>query len=303
VPGRHIALAFTVAALWGVNFVAIDVGLRDFPPLLFVALRYAFVAFPAILFVPRPGVSWRYVMAIGLALSAATQGLLFVSIHAGMPAGLASLVVQVQVVFTVALAVVALGERPGARQLVGAAIAFGGIALIAAARGGQHIPAGALALCVGAAGAWGVGNVLTRKAKAPNAFALLVWSSLVPPLPLVALSLAGEGPRRVGHALASAGAGQIAALAYVVVAATAFGFGSWAWLLRRHPASKVAPFALLVPPFGVGSAWIALGERPGLLEAAGGVVVMAGLGLVTLALRLPARRAVPVPAATDACTR
>src|SRR4051812_2074350 len=284
-PRRHIVLVLAVAVIWGVNFVAIDYALESFPPLLLGALRFTLVAFPAVFFLPRPPIAWRYVVAVGVFLSALQFGLLFVSIHAGMPPGLASLVVQLNAAFTVALAVGFLGERLSRRQLVGALIAFAGIGLIAADRSGSHVPIGALLLCVGAAASWGVGNVVVRVAQAPNALALMVWSALVAPLPLLALSFAFEGSSEIGHALTHASAKSIGALLFVVVVASHFGYGSWAWLIKRHAASKVAPFSLLVPIFGIGSAWLALGETPGPLEVAGAAVVMCGLGLVSVALR------------------
>jgi O-acetylserine/cysteine efflux transporter len=287
-PRRHIVLALSVAALWGVNFVAIDYALESFPPLLLAALRFTFVAFPAVFILPRPPIPWRYVAGVGLSLSACQFGLLFVGIHVGMPAGLASLVLQLNAVFTVALAVTFLGERPGRGQLFGAAIALGGIALIAADRSGSHVPIGAFLLCVAAAGSWGVGNVIVRVAQAPSGVALMVWSALVAPLPLLALSLAFEGGSSIRDALAHASAKSIGGLLFVVVVASLFGFGSWAWLMRHHAASKVAPFSLLVPVFGIGSAWLLLDERPSALELAGALVVICGLGLVSAALR-PAR--------------
>jgi O-acetylserine/cysteine efflux transporter len=290
-PRRHILLGLTVAALWGVNFVAIDYALDSFPPLLLAALRFTLVAFPAVFFLPRPPIPWRYVVGVGLCLSVLQFGLLFLSIHLGMPAGLSSLVMQLNAVFTVALAVAVLGERPGRRQLAGALLAFGGIALIAGDSSGAHVPIGALLLCIVAAAAWGVGNVIVRVVQAPNALALMVWSALVAPLPLLALSFALEGAHRIGRGLAHASLRSIGGLLFVVVVASLFGFVSWAWLLRRHAASKVAPFSLLVPVFGIGSAWLALGETPGALELTGAVVVIAGLGLVTAALRLPRARA------------
>jgi O-acetylserine/cysteine efflux transporter len=289
-PRRHIILALSVAALWGVNFVAIDYALESFPPLLLAALRFTLVAFPAVFLLPRPPIPWRYVVAVGVTLSACQFGLLFVSIHVGMPAGLSSLVMQLNAVFTVILAVALLGERPGRRQLAGALLAFGGIALIAADRSGSHVPLGALLLCVAASASWGVGNVVVRVAQAPNGVALMVWSALVAPPPLLGLSLAFEGSGEIGHSLAHASARSIGGLIFVVVVASLFGFGSWAWLMKRHPASKVAPFSLLVPVFGIAAAWLALGEKPGALEIAGGVVVVCGLGLVSAALSLPRRR-------------
>src|SRR5881227_3144431 len=148
-PTRHVLLAVAIMIVWGVNFVVIHVGLADFPPLLFVALRFALVAFPAVLFVPRPDVPLRFVVGVGLFLSAGQFGLLFVAMDQGLPAGLASLVLQVQVLFTIALAVALLGERPRRMQVAGALVALAGIAVIALGRGG-NVPLGALVLSIGA---------------------------------------------------------------------------------------------------------------------------------------------------------
>jgi O-acetylserine/cysteine efflux transporter len=285
-PIRHLLLAVAVAIVWGINFVIIDVGLESFPPLLFAGLRFTLVAFPAVFLVRRPPVPVRWVIGVGTFMSAGQFGLLFVAIHEGMPAGLASVVLPTQAIFTIALAVAFLGERPRGAQVLGAAVALAGVLVIAAGRA-RGVALGPLLLCVGAAASWGVGNIFNRRAQAPDALALLLWSSLVPPLPLFALSFLLEGPHRIGHALAGVSAGAVLALLYVVVASTAFGFGSWTWLLRRHPASRVAPFTLLVPPVGIATAWIALGERPSASELVGAGVILAGLALANSTLRLP----------------
>jgi O-acetylserine/cysteine efflux transporter len=298
-PARHVALAAAVAVLWGVNFVVIHVGLDAFPPLLFACLRFTLVAFPAVLFLPRPGVPVRYVLGVGTFLSALQFGLLFVGMHEGMPAGLASLVLQLQVLFTIGLAIVLLGERPSARQNAGALVALVGIAVIAMSRTQDGVPLGAFMLAVGAAASWGIGNVIARQAQAPSPIGLLVWSSLVPPIPLGLLSLWLEGPERIGGALGSVDISGALALLYVIVVATGFGFGSWTWLMRQHPASRVAPFSLIVPVAGIASAWIALGERPGAIELAGSAVVLAGLALVMQALRPPRSRVATPVAATE----
>jgi O-acetylserine/cysteine efflux transporter len=286
-PARHIALAVAVAVVWGVNFVVVHVGLESFPPLLFAALRFTLVALPAVFFVARPPIPIRYIVGVGLFLSGGQFALLFISMDRGMPAGLASLVLQLQALFTIGLAVGLLGERLNRGQAAGAALALGGMAVIAAGRA-EEVPLGALALCVGAALSWGAGNVIVRRAQAPGAMSLLVWSSLVPPVVLAALSLWLEGPERIGDALTSASTGGILALLYIVVLATVFGFGSWTWLIRRHPASRVAPFTLLVPPVGIVTAWIALGERPNGAELIGAVVVLAGLYVTTRSISRPA---------------
>jgi O-acetylserine/cysteine efflux transporter len=274
-PARHSLLAVAVAVVWGVNFVVIHEGLADFPPLLFVALRFALVAFPAVFFLSRPRVPLRLVLGVGVFMCTGQFALLFVAMDRGLPAGLASLVLQMQVLFTMAFAVVMLAERPSARQIGGALLALAGMALIAAGRGG-NVPLGALALSVGAAASWGVGNICARRAQADDPLALLVWASLVPPLPLMALSLA------LGEGAPSIGLGGVLSVLYVVVGATFFGFGSWVWLMRRHPASRVAPFTLLVPPVGIAAAWALLGERPSGAELAGAGVVLAGLAIATV---------------------
>ena len=283
-PRRHVLLALAVAVVWGVNFVVIHVGLDHFPPLLFAALRFCLVAL-ALPFVPRPGVPAKYVVAVGVFLSAGQFGLLFLGIDKGMPAGLASLVLQLQAAFTVGLAVLLLKERPQRAQLAGGALALAGIGIIAAGRA-SAVPIGALALTVGAAASWGFGNVATRKARSPNPLGLLVWSSLVPPLPLLTLSFLTERGDPVDFTASS-----ILALLYVVVLSTLLGFGAWARLLGRHPASTVAPFTLLVPVFGIASAWAFLGEVPTATELAGGLVVLAGIAL-TVGLITPRRRRV-----------
>lgn len=289
-PIRESVLAASVALLWGLNFVAIDVGLETFPPLLFVALRFALSAFPAVLVTRTPGVAKRWVIAVGLFLSVGQFGLLFVGIHAGMPAGLSSLVLQLQVVFTIVLAAAILGERPTRAQLLGATVALGGLALIAAGRA-ERVPLIAVLLVVGAAASWGAGNICTRLASPPDAFALLVWASLVGSAPLAALSLAVEGPDAMTKALASIGWPGLLSLLYIVVVATLFGWGAWTWLLARHPASSVAPFALLAPVAALISTWLVRGEQPSAAELAGGVVILAGLALATAPL--PIGRWVP----------
>ncbi|HZD71798.1 MAG TPA: EamA family transporter [Actinomycetes bacterium] len=280
-PVRDSLLAASVALLWGLNFVAIDIGLETFPPLLFVALRFALTAFPAVLLTRKPGVDKRWVLAVGFFLSVGQFGLLFVGIHAGMPAGLSSLVLQLQAVFTIVLAVVVLGERPARAQLLGATVALGGLALIAAERA-EGVPLIAVLLVVGAAASWGASNICTRLASPPDAFALLVWASLVGPAPLAGLSLAVEGPGAIAKALSAVGWPGLLSLLYIVVVATLFGWGAWTWLLARHPASSVAPFALLAPVAALVSTWLVRGEQPGAAELAGGAVILVGLALASV---------------------
>jgi O-acetylserine/cysteine efflux transporter len=277
-PRRHVAAALVVAVCWAVNFVVIDIGLESFPPLLFAALRFGLTAFPAIFFVPRPDVRWRAVVAVGLFIGVGQFGVLFVAMNTGLPAGLASVIAPLQPVFTIPFAVIALGERPSLRQLVGVSLAVFGLATIAAGRA-RGVPLQAVALGVASTAAWGCGNVVTRAAKPGRPFSLLVWSSAVAPIPLLGLSLIFEGTARWQGAASSVGASGIAALAYVVVVSTFFGYGTWYWLMSQYPASTVSPFTLLVPVVGILTAWLVRGEHPTGGELLGSLVAVVGLGL------------------------
>jgi O-acetylserine/cysteine efflux transporter len=286
-PARSIALVVLVTAVWGVNFVVIHVGLDHFPPLLFNAMRFTLMALPAIFFVGMPRVPWKVVLGFGFLLGVVKFGLLFVSLDLGMPAGLSSLLLQLQVIFTIVFAGFVLRERPRREQIAGAAVAFAGLAVIGIDRAASA-PLLPFLLIVAAAAAWGVTNVMTRMAQPPDPLAMLVWASLVPPLPLLGMSLLFEGPTEIGVALAGIDAAGLAALAFVALVSGLFGFAAWTTLLKRHTAASVTPFALLVPVFGIASAALLLGERPSLLELGGAVLICAGLATTLLPSRAPA---------------
>ncbi|WP_079404978.1 EamA family transporter [Streptomyces sp. 3211] len=281
----HTALAVLVAAVWGFNFVVIEIGLDHFPPLLLSALRFLVAALPAVFFVGRPKAAWKWIVGVGIALGIAKFGLLFTGMAAGMPAGLSSLVLQVQSVFTAVLAAVVLRERPGRVRVLGMGVALAGIA-VAAVDGGTSGPVLGFTLVVAAAACWGVSNVLTRKASPPDALNFMVWVCTVPVLPLLALSLLLEGPERDLAALRSLDWSGVAVIGYVAWVSTVFGFVAWSYLLRRYPASAVAPFSLLVPVFGMSSAALVLGESVSGLRWLAAVLLVGGVALTSLA---PAR--------------
>ncbi|MFF7328664.1 EamA family transporter [Streptomyces sp. NPDC008150] len=277
----HLALAVLVAAVWGVNFTVIDIGLAHFPPLLFSALRFLVAAVPAVFFVGRPKVAWKWIVAVGLVLGVAKFGLLFIGMDTGMPAGLSSLVLQVQAVFTALFAFLFLGERPTRVRVSGMAVALAGIG-VAAVDEGTSGPMTAFVLVVLAAVCWGASNVLTRRAAPPDSLNFMVWVSTVPVLPLLGLSLLREGASTDLDALRGLdwqGAGTVAYVAWVT---TVFGFGAWGWLLRRHPASSVAPFSLLVPVFGMTSAAVVLGEGVSPAQWCAAALLVGGVALTSL---------------------
>lgn len=277
-PLRHALLALAVVAVWGTNFVVIKSALGTLPPLLLAVLRFALALLPALWWVPRPRVGWRPLAAYGVLIGAGQFGLLYMAINGRISPGLASLVVQTQVFFTIGMAMLADGERVRPYQWLALLLATAGIAVIASHTGGDITLAGLL-MVLGAALAWAGGNQVARRMGRVDMLGVVVWSSAFALPPLLALSLLAEGPARIAQALAAAGPADWTAVAWQTVGNTLFGYSAWGWLLARHPAVTVAPMALLVPVFGMGASAVLLGEPlPGwkLLAAA---LVMAGLAL------------------------
>jgi O-acetylserine/cysteine efflux transporter len=272
----HIALALLVAALWGINFVAIKIGLKDFPPFLLSALRFVAVAIPMLFFVGKPCVSWRWILSIGFVLGVVKFGLLFLGMDLGMPAGLSSLVLQAQALFTVIFAMLLLGERLRAVQAIGIALAAGGLILIGFERAQETSLIG-LVLVVAAACAWGYANILMKQAKAPNMLNLIIWVAVIPPLPMALLSWTFEGTDRIAASLAVLSWSGVLSVLYIAWASTIVAFSLWVYLLRLYSASVVAPFSLMVPIFGIAASALVLGEKLSLLEIAAGVLTLIGL--------------------------
>jgi len=273
---KDILLAVVVIIAWGVNFVIIKVGLDGVPPMLLGALRFMLAAFPAILFIRRPDMPLRWLLAYGLTISLGQFAFLFSAMYVGMPAGLASLVLQAQAFFTLGFAALFIGETVRRSSLIGLVIAAAGLLLIGSESGRAFTLAGfVLTLC--AAAMWGLGNVVTKRIGKVNLVSLVVWGSLIPPLPFLALSLMLEGPAQIETALRSISLSSVLAIAYLAFVATLLGYGLWSRLLSRYPASQVAPFSLLVPVVGLSSAWLFLGEALSSVQWVGAAIVMLGL--------------------------
>ena len=274
----HIAAALLMVAIWGFNFVVIRWGLENAPPLLLTFLRFLLASVPAVFVIKPPRAPWRLVFAYGAFAFCGQFSLLFVGMKVGFTAGLSSLVIQIQVFITIGLVTLTLHERPRPHQLAGACVAAAGLALVAI-----NLPGGGsllgLLLVLLAAGSWSVANLLIKRIGPVDPLALVVWGSLAScPLLLVA-SLVLEGPRRMAQALTGMGPLDWLGVAFQAGPTTLLAFGIWAWLLRKHPAAAVTPFALLVPVAGMASAALFLGEPLQWWKLAGGALVLAGLAL------------------------
>jgi O-acetylserine/cysteine efflux transporter len=284
---RDTLLAALVASLWGFNFVVIDWGMGEVPPLLFLSARFVAVLVPAVFLLPRPDVPWRVVLAVGAFMSLGQFGLLYTAMATGMPAGLAGLVLQAQVPLTIVIAAAALRERPTLPQAAGVVLGAAGLVVVGLGRGG-HIPALALLLCLLAALSWAIGNVVSRASGATGGLSLTVWSALVVPLPLAALSLVLDGPHAFADAADAFGWEAAMSTLYTAALASLVGYGIFNGLLSRNPSAAVVPWVLLVPPVAMGSAWLLLGERPAPGEVIGGAVLV--LGVLVATRPMPSRR-------------
>jgi O-acetylserine/cysteine efflux transporter len=275
-----IAAAIVAAVVWGLTFIAIKYGVEAAPPFLLTALRFAFAAFPLVLFVKPPAAPWRLVALYGALIGVCQFGILFLAVREGMPVGLASLVIQIQVYFTILFAALAFGERPTPAQWLGGGVALAGMAIIASARWG-HASLWPFALTLFAALAWGAGNVVGKRIGRVDPIAFIAWSSLVAPLPMLALSMATK-PQATVAALLHPSMKLALSVAGLAYGGTLFSYGLWARLLVKYPAAAVMPFALLVPVAGMASAALLFDERPSAAELTGAALVMLGLALNVL---------------------
>ena len=286
----HLLLALSVVFIWGTNFVVIRWGLDGLPPFLFATLRFCLSALPWLLFIKRPAVPWHKLAAFGVLLGVGQFALLFLAMRADISPGLASLVIQVQVFFTIGLALVALGERVRGYQMAGLVLAVAGLAVIA-----SHLDATltlkGLALVLSAAFFWACANMVVKTVGRVDMLGFMVWTSLFAVPPLFALSWWLEGPALIVTSVMHASVGVWACVLWQAVGNTLFGYGAWNWLLARHPAATVTPMALLVPVFGMGASALSLGEPLPAWKLTAGALVLCGLVVIVVWPRWRAARA------------
>ena len=277
-PASHLLLALAIVAVWGTNFVVIKLSLAAFPPFLFAALRYTFAFLPLVFFVPRPKTSWVNLCIYGLAVGVGQFGVLYFAINGRISPGLASLVIQTQVFFTIGFAMFFAKERLRTYQMLAVLVAMTGLGIIALHTDATTTFLG-LALVVFTGFSWGVANTVSRRAGSINMLAYVVWASAFAIPPLFAISFLFEGGwKHINTSLTSAPVGAWAGVLWQSWGNTIFGYSAWAWLLSKHPAAVVAPAPLLVPIFGMGAAAYFLGESlPAWKILAAGLVI---LGLI-----------------------
>jgi O-acetylserine/cysteine efflux transporter len=276
-PASHLLLALAIVAVWGTNFVVIKNSLASFPPFYFAALRYIFVLLPLVFFMPRPKIAWSNLCIYGLATGVGQFGVMYYAVNSQISPGLASLVVQTQVFFTIGFAMLFAKEGLKRYQAVAVGIALLGLGIIALHTDSTTTFLG-LALVVFAGLSWGIANTVSRQAGSINMLSYVVWASAfsIPPLVLIALIFEG-GVAHLWDVTLAAPFGAWVGVLWQSWANTLFGYAAWGWLLSKHPAALVAPAPLLVPIFGMGASAFFLGEAlpPWKVEAAS--LVIAGL--------------------------
>lgn len=275
-PFSHVLLALCVIAIWGINFVVIQIGLRELPPILLTFLRFFFAAFPAVFFIKRPQIPFKMLFAYAMLMFTLDFAFLFSGMYAGVSSGIASLTLQTQVFFTAILAIIFLKEKLTLWQILGALVAFSGIGLVAINTGGDVNTLGLL-LVEFAALSWAGGNLVSKKIGKVDMFSLVVWGSLVAWPPLLLLSFILEHGKWSIESILNVSWLTIGSVAYLVYPVTLFGFAIWSWLLSRHAASTVAPFTLLVPIFGFSSSALILGEGMQGWKIGAGFLIVFGL--------------------------
>jgi O-acetylserine/cysteine efflux transporter len=279
----HIALAVLVAVIWGIAFVISKVGLESFTPPQLTALRFI-VAATAAIWLPRPNIPWPMLIAIGLTVFTGQFLLQFFGIAYGMPAGLTAVVSQTQALFTVLFAAIIIGDKPSAKQIVGMLIAFAGLLMIGSTIGGTITVLG-FSLTLASAISWAIGNVLVKRLPKVDMLHLMVWASLVPPLPALAISFALDGPGALWSSLAHASWSGIGAPIYLGLLASVFAYAIWGNLLQRYSTGAVAPFALLSPCVGAIASAIVFGEQFGPVRVVGIVFMLIGIAIVAVPLQ------------------
>jgi len=276
-PLSHLLLALAIVAVWGTNFVVIKISLEAFPPFLFATLRYFFALLPIVFFVPRPKVSWRNLCAYGLATGVGQFGVMYFAIDGRISPGLASLVIQTQVFFTIGFAMFFAKEGLKPYQVVAVGVAMTGLGIIALHTDASTTFLG-LALVVFAGLSWGAANTVSRSAGSINMLSYVVWASAfsIPPLFLMSLFFEG-GWEHMSTAMALAPVGAWLGVLWQSWGNTLFGYAAWGWLLSKHPAALVAPTPLLVPIFGMGASAYFLSEPLPTWKILAAALVIAGL--------------------------
>lgn len=276
---KDYLLILLVIGIWGVNFLFMKFALNEIPPMVLGMLRFFCVVFPAVFLLKRPPVPWYVLAAYGLTISFGQFALMFTALDWGLPTGLAALMLQVQVFFTVLIAGIVLREPVLAHHLLGMFTAAVGLVFIGIGHYQGQLPLTAMLPVFGAAASWACGNIIVKRIGPVNALSLVVWGG-IPALCAFALaSLMLYGADGLAQHTANLTWKGIVGILFLAYVASLVGYTGWGALLAKHPAGKVTPFALLVPVIALLAGCLVLNERLALWHWLGIIIVMCGLTL------------------------
>lgn len=284
----HLLLAILITAIWGINFSVIKLGLTTVDPFILAGIRFTLCALPALMFVPRPDVSWRYIISYGLVFGIGLWGLVNLGIKTGLSAGIASLLLQFSAFFTLLLGSLVFRERLTAYQIAGIIISSVGLLSIVFISDGSVTLSG-MALVLAGAAAWSVANIISKKAGTGQVFAFLVWSSAFAPLPLFLLDYKMNGTAGFTSLVAHMDYRAILSILFQVYPNTLFGYWVWNSLLKQYPVSTVAPLSLLVPVFGLLGSVVIFNESLSPLKILAVTFIVAGLAVGLYGQRIKKR--------------
>jgi len=287
-PIKHVVFAFMVALIWGLNFIFVKFSLDEIPPFLLCALRFLLASVPAIFLVKPPNMPFRMTSLYGFIMFALQFGFLFMGMSVGMTPGMASLIMQIQIFFSMIFAALILGEKPSFYQLIGGIVSFIGISLVAF-HFDNHISFLGFLCILCAAATWGLGNLITKSFQRVNMVSLVVWGCFIASIPMLLLSYIIEGPDNILNAYHHLSMVGLFSLLYTVYFSTLIGYGIWNWLLSLYPVGTVVPFTLLVPIIGIFSSVVMLHEPLQHWKIVSGLLVITGL-YINLQKRKPTKQ-------------
>ncbi|MBX8485238.1 EamA family transporter [Pseudomonas cichorii] len=275
---HHLLLAILITAIWGLNFSVIKLGLTSVDPFILAGIRFALCALPAIFFIPKPDVAWRYIIGYGLIFGIGLWGVVNLGIKSGLSAGIASLVLQFSAFFTILLGAWVFKEMVTRYQLAGIGVALCGLLSIIFIVDGSVTATGLILVLLGAA-AWSVANIINKKAGTKQVFAFLVWSSAFSPIPLFLLDYIVNGTSGYSTLINELDHRAVLSILFQVYPNTLFGYWVWNSLLNQYPVSTVAPLSLLVPIFGILGSVVIFDESLSLIKLLAVILIVSGLAV------------------------
>lgn len=282
---HHLLLAVLITAIWGVNFSVIKLGLHSVDPFILAGIRFTLCALPALFFIKKPDVPWRYIISYGLVFGIGLWGLVNLGIKTGLSAGIASLLLQFSAFFTLILGSRVFKERLSRYQIIGFIIACAGLICVVFITDGSVTLSGMLLVLAGAV-AWSIANIINKKAATGQVFAFLVWSSAFSPIPLFLLGWLVNGGSGFSLLFSHMDARAVLSILFQVYPNTLFAYWVWNSLLKQYPVSTVAPLSLLVPVFGILGSMVIFGESITLIKVVALLLIICGLAVGLYGQRL-----------------